>query len=77
MATDRFGIDDSYHDARGVKHEYAVVGKAQVEKSKFPAQAVYGASSRPVLVLVTCGGPYTPGVGYRDNVIVYARSLRS
>lgn len=71
------GTEVSLMDARGVKHEYAIVGKAQVEKSKFPAQAVYGPSSRPVLVLVTCGGPYTPGVGYRDNVIVYARSVSS
>jgi hypothetical protein len=36
---------------------------------------VYGSSSRPVLVLITCGGPYTEGSGYRDNVIVYARSV--
>jgi hypothetical protein len=71
------GTEVSLVDARGVRHDYAVVGKAQVEKDKFPAQAVYGASDRPVLVLVTCGGPYTPGVGYRDNVIVYARAVSS
>ena len=71
------GTEVSLVDARGATHRYAVVGKAQVEKDKFPAQAVYGPSDRPVLVLVTCGGPYTPGSGYRDNVIVYARSVAS
>jgi sortase (surface protein transpeptidase) len=69
------GTKVSMVDAAGKSHDFAVVGKAQVEKQKFPAQAVYGPSDRPVLVLVTCGGPYTPGVGYRDNVIVYARSV--
>jgi len=33
------------------------------------------AADRPVLILVTCGGPYTPGVGYRDNVLIYARAV--
>ena len=56
-------------------HRYAVVGKLQVPKERFPADAVYGPSERPVLVLVTCGGVYVPGVGYSDNVIVYAREV--
>ena len=56
-------------------HRYAVVGKLQAPKSRFPASAVYGASERPVLVLVTCGGSYVPGAGYSDNVIVYARAV--
>ncbi len=62
-------------DARGAVHRFAVVGRAEVDKDSFPAQAVYGPSSNPVLVLITCGGPYTPGVGYRDNVLVYARAV--
>jgi len=61
-------------DARGGVHRYEVVGSAQVEKRSFPAKAVYGTSRRPVLVLITCGGPYLPGRGYRDNVLVYARA---
>jgi sortase (surface protein transpeptidase) len=59
---------------RGI-HRYAVVGKLQVDKSRFPASSVYGPSERPVLVLITCGGIYVPGEGYSSNVIVYARSL--
>jgi hypothetical protein len=62
-------------DARGSVHRYEVVGSAQVEKRSFPAKAVYGPSRRPVLVLITCGGPYRAGRGYRDNVLVYARGV--
>ncbi len=56
-------------------HRYEVVGKVQVEKTEFPASAVYGPSERPVLVLITCGGVYVPGEGYSSNVIVYARLI--
>jgi len=61
-------------DNRGDVHPYRVVGVATVRKSQFPGEAVYGPSRRPVLVLVTCGGPYEKGRGYRDNVLVYARA---
>ena len=61
-------------DHRGAPHDYKVVGVTRVRKSRFPTRAVYGHSRNPVLVLVTCGGPFKPGGGYRDNVLVYARS---
>jgi hypothetical protein len=61
-------------DADGGVHEYEVTGKTQVPKSAFPASEVYGKSDVPVLVLITCGGAYEPGVGYSDNVLVYARA---
>jgi hypothetical protein len=64
-------VTDSAH----VDHRFEVVGKAQVPKATFPSSAVYGPSSRPVLVLITCGGTYTPGTGYADNVLVYARAV--
>ena len=60
-------------DNRGAVHGYRVVGATRVRKSRFPTRAVYGASRHPVLVLITCGGPYVGG-HYRDNVLVYARS---
>lgn len=69
------GTEVEITDGAHVRHRFEVVGKAQVPKATFPKAAVYGPSSRPVLVLVTCGGPYTPGVGYRDNVLVYARAV--
>lgn len=69
------GTEIEITDEARVRHRFEVVGKAQVPKATFPSAAVYGPSSRPVLVLITCGGPYTPGVGYRDNVLVYARAV--
>jgi hypothetical protein len=71
----RTGTAVSVTDAHGTVYRFRVVGKAQVPKATFPSAAVYGPSPRPVLVLITCGGPYTAGVGYRDNVLVYARSV--
>jgi hypothetical protein len=71
----RPGTDVAVTDKAGDVHHFKVVGKAQVPKATFPSSAVYGASSRPVLVLITCGGPYTEGTGYRDNVLVYARAV--
>ena len=63
-------------DAAGQYHRYAVVGVTRVEKAAFPTDDVYGPAPRPVLVLVTCGGPYDKSLGhYRDNVLVYARAL--
>jgi hypothetical protein len=61
-------------DRRGDVRAFTVVGSAQVEKTRFPTEQVYGGSGRPSLVLVTCGGPYSQDTGYRDNVLVYARS---
>jgi hypothetical protein len=68
------GTDVAVTDADGSVHRFKVVGKAEVTKATFPSAAVYGPSSSPVLVLITCGGPYDPATGYRDNVIVYARA---
>ncbi|MBA2504375.1 MAG: class F sortase, partial [Thermoleophilaceae bacterium] len=64
----------SITDQRGGVHRFNVIGSTQIEKAQFPEKQVYGPSKNPVLVLITCGGPYTPGEGYRDNVLVYARA---
>ena len=45
-------------DNRGAVHSYRVVGVTRVRKRRFPTEAVYGHSRHPVLVLVTCGGPF-------------------
>jgi len=65
----------SVTDRRGHVWDYNVVGASQVPKDRFPADEVYGGSARPVLVLITCGGPFTEAEGYRDNVLVYARPV--
>ena len=63
-------------DHAGRTHRYAVVGVTRVKKAEFPTADVYGPAPRPVLVLVTCGGPYDESIGhYRDNVLIYARAV--
>lgn len=61
-------------DRRGEVHRFNVIGGAQVRKDRFPAKYLFGASDAPVLVLITCGGPFRPGSGYRDNVLLYAQA---
>ncbi|MFI8823685.1 class F sortase [Streptomyces sp. NPDC053431] len=41
-------------------------------KDAFPDARVYGASDRPVLRVITCGGTWRRGSGYDANVVVYA-----
>ncbi|WP_225860534.1 class F sortase [Streptomyces triticiradicis] len=41
------------------------------DKAGFPSEKVYGASGRPELRVITCGGR-AGGDGYRGNVVVYA-----
>jgi len=38
----------------------------------FPDEKVYGAAKRPELRVITCGGGYSAGTGYRGNVVVFA-----
>ncbi|MFI6859645.1 class F sortase [Streptomyces sp. NPDC050421] len=41
-------------------------------KDKFPDDKVYGATSRPELRLITCGGRFNKKDGYSANVVVFA-----
>jgi hypothetical protein len=42
-------------------------------KSRLPADRVYGDFSRPGLRLITCGGEWKGGsIGYADNIVVFA-----
>ncbi|MFT2017226.1 class F sortase, partial [Streptomyces sp. 796.1] len=41
-------------------------------RSHFPDREVYGDPGRPELRLLTCGGAFEPGRGYRANVVVFA-----
>ncbi|MEV7613711.1 class F sortase [Streptomyces sp. NPDC089799] len=38
----------------------------------FPDERVYGPARRAELRVITCGGPFSPGTGYRGNVVVFA-----
>ncbi|KQX91550.1 MULTISPECIES: class F sortase [Streptomyces] len=42
------------------------------DKGSFPDKKVYGASARPELRVITCGGDYSKKTGYRSNVVVFA-----
>lgn len=68
------GAEIEIADAAGAVHPYRVVSRAQVRKSRFPAEAVFGPTDEAELVLVTCSGPFERGRGYRDNVLVFARA---
>ncbi|MFF0475783.1 class F sortase [Streptomyces sp. NPDC004284] len=41
-------------------------------KSDFPDKEVYGATGRPELRLLTCGGAFDRGKGYEANIVVFA-----
>ncbi|MEI5101560.1 sortase [Streptomyces sp. PmtG] len=47
----------------------------QVDKKDFPTHKVYGATDRPELRLLTCGGPIKDG-HRTDNIILYADLVR-
>ncbi|MFJ5014423.1 class F sortase [Streptomyces griseoluteus] len=49
------------------------VDSVEVYSAKnFPDSKVYGASSRPELRVITCGGGYSRSTGYQGNVVVFA-----
>lgn len=57
----------------GTVARFVVDGVASFPKEAFPTDLVYGASDRPGLRLVTCGGQFNQATGeYLDNVIVFA-----
>ena len=59
-------------DARDIKYTYVVDRLERHDRDTFPTQAVYGATPRPTLRLLTCGGRFDPRHGYEDNHIVFA-----
>jgi hypothetical protein len=57
----------------GTTARFVVYGTEQVPKDDFPTEKVYGATARPELRLITCGGYFDRQSGnYRDNLIVFA-----
>jgi LPXTG-site transpeptidase (sortase) family protein len=63
-------------DGRTAVFEVERVG--QYAKSAFPAREVYGDVHRPELRLITCGGELDRAThNYQDNVVVFARMVRS
>jgi LPXTG-site transpeptidase (sortase) family protein len=63
-------ISVRYHDATVT---FAVTSTEEVRKSALPTKRIWGATNKPVLRLITCGGEFDPAArSYLDNVIVYA-----
>ena len=58
--------------ADGSTVEFAVDALRQYPKSAFPTDLVYGPTTQPTLRLVTCGGSFSHGSGYSDDVVVFA-----
>jgi sortase (surface protein transpeptidase) len=55
---------------------FAVTGTEQTAKTALPIDRIWNDTTKPVLRLITCGGPYDRSAGsYLDNVIVYADRL--
>jgi hypothetical protein len=60
-------------DADGVVTRWQVVSRELVEKPGVPLGDLFSRSGPPRLAVVTCGGPFDPGMrSYRDNVVVVA-----
>ncbi len=58
--------------ADGAIAQFRIDRVSEVSKTRFPTQAVYGATSGPALRLVTCGGKFDSSTGsYEDNIIAY------
>jgi hypothetical protein len=52
---------------------FRVTTVKQFPQSHFPTQRVYGATKKPTLRMITCGGNYDHAAGhYLDNVVVFA-----
>lgn len=59
--------------SRNHRQEYTVVSARLVSKQSLSStSALYSSRGEPRLVLITCGGPYDPDHGYRDNMVVLA-----
>jgi hypothetical protein len=59
--------------ADGVTAIFRVTGVREYAKSKFPAQAIYGATKYAALRLITCGGVFDYATGhYLSSTVVFA-----
>ena len=59
-----------------LREQFRVVSADLVPKSSVSATSdLFSAQGRPRLVLITCGGAYTPAAGYRSNMVVTATPL--
>jgi sortase (surface protein transpeptidase) len=58
--------------ASGRDYRYKVSDVQRVRKADLDGLGVFDRSGAPLLRVVTCGGPFDPDTGYRDNLVVTA-----
>jgi len=58
--------------ASGRVDRYRVSDVQRVRKADLGGLGVFDRSGSPLLRVVTCGGPFDPSTGYRDNLVVTA-----
>jgi hypothetical protein len=64
-------------DAAGAGTRWRVVSRELVDKQAVPLAELFRRTGPPLLVLLTCGGPYDEAQrSYRDNVVVVAEPVR-
>jgi hypothetical protein len=69
------GTEVSVTTSSGVV-DYTVVGRRVFGKQSLPA-AVFSRTGPPLLVLITCGGPFDKHTGhYADNIVVFAQPMK-
>jgi sortase (surface protein transpeptidase) len=58
---------------RDASTTFAVTATEQTAKTALPTSRIWNGTKKPVLRLITCGGPFDRSAGsYLDNIIVYA-----
>ena len=67
------GDDIALTDVRGRTRHYTVTEVEDVKKSEIGLDQLFRRDGDPELKVLTCGGPYRSGSGYRDNIVVTAR----
>lgn len=63
--------------ADGTTSRFTISRITVVSKAEFPARAVFGATGRPAIRLITCGGSFDTSTGYSDSLIVWGRRASS
>jgi hypothetical protein len=62
--------------ADGTTEAYEVTERAQYGKNELPVDKVWSADGPSRLVLITCGGDFSPNAGrYEDNIVIYASPI--
>jgi len=68
----RDGATVVVEDSAGRGFSYRVTARERIAKPSVPLAEIFSRDGPPRLVLLTCGGAYDQGTGYRDNVVVTA-----